>query len=158
MSSYQSSERETLLDSLAWIRQLIIDGCESLSDEQARTQLVKSKTTPLGIVRHLIAVEHYWFRYVLCGGAMSDDWLDGGDGDPEWDVNGLGVHPMLDAYRAAIHEVNSLIGNVDLDALSINTRRGEHVSLRWILVHMIEETARHSGHMDILVEQLHNQS
>lgn len=149
-------ERTVLLETLDWLRQLIIDGCETLSDEQARTSLVASKTTPLGIVRHLVAVEHYWFRYVLCDGEMSDDWRDGGDGDPEWDVAGLGVHPVLDTYRATISEVNSLIGNVDLDAMSINTRHGEYVSLRWILVHMIEETARHSGHMDILVEQLHS--
>lgn len=146
--------REALLHSLTWLRDSIIDQCEILTDEQARTKLVASKTTPLGIVRHLIAVEHYWFRHILTGGVMSDDWVNGGDDDPEWEVDGLSVHAMTAIYRDVIKECNSLIGNVELNAQSINLRDGEHVTLAWILLHMIEETARHLGHMDILVEQL----
>ena len=146
--------REALLHSLTWLRESIIDQCELLTDEQARTKLVASKTTPLGIVRHLIAVEHYWFRHILTGGEMSDDWINGGDDDPEWEVDGLSVHAMTAIYRDVIKECNSLIGNVELNAQSINLRDGEHVNLAWILLHMIEETARHLGHMDILVEQL----
>lgn len=146
--------REALLGSLTWLRESIAEQCELLTDEQARTHLVTSKTTPLGIVRHLIAVEHYWFRHVLTGGAMADDWIDGGEDDPEWEVDGLSVHAMTAIYRETIKECNTLIGNVDLDAQSLNLRDGEHVTLAWILLHMIEETARHLGHMDILVEQL----
>lgn len=146
--------REALLHSLTWLRDSIIDQCEILTDEQARTKLVASKTTPLGIVRHLIAVEHYWYRHILTGGEMSDDWVNGGDDDPEWEVDGLSVHAMTTIYRDVIKECNSLIGNVELNAQSINLRDGEHVTLAWILLHMIEETARHLGHMDILVEQL----
>ena len=146
--------REALLHSLTWLRDSIIDQCEILTDEQARTKLVASKTTPLGIVRHLIAVEHYWYRHIMTGGEMSDDWVNGGDDDPEWEVDGLSVHAMTTIYRDVIKECNSLIGNVELNAQSINLRDGEHVTLAWILLHMIEETARHLGHMDILVEQL----
>jgi uncharacterized damage-inducible protein DinB len=146
--------REALIHSLTWLRESVIEQCELLSDEQARTHLVESKTTPLGIVRHLIAVEHYWFRFILTGGEMSEDWIDGGDDDPEWEVDGLSVHAMTAIYRDVIKECNSLIGNVDLDAQSKNLRDGHHVTLAWILLHMIEETARHLGHMDILVEQL----
>ncbi len=148
------SARTALIDSLNAFRGHIIDSCELLTDEQARTHLVTSKTTPLGIVRHLIAVEHYWFRHVLTGGPISDDWINGGDDDPEWEVEGLSVHAMTAIYRDAIAECNSLIGNIAMDASSKIEHHGEHVTLAWILLHMVEETACHLGHMEILVEQL----
>lgn len=153
-SDSQHGERALALDHLDWSRQLIIETCSHLTDEQARLKLVASKTTPAGIIRHLIAVEQYWFRYILTGGVAADDWIDDPDDDPEWEVDGLSLQALLAQYRETIRESNLLIGNVDFDAISKRERDHGFVNLRWIVLHMIQENAQHCGHMDILVEQI----
>ena len=153
-SDPKHGERALALDHLNWSRQLIIDTCSHLTDEKARTKLVASKTTPAGIIRHLIAVEQYWFRYILTGGVPADDWINDPDDDPEWEVDGLSLQALLAQYRDTIHESNLLIGNVDFDAVSKRERDHGFVNLRWIVLHMIQENAQHCGHMDILVEQI----
>ena len=151
-SQPQHGERTLALDHLDWSRQLIIKTCSHLTDEQACLKLVDSKTTPAGIIRHLIAVEQFWFRYIMTGGVPADDWIDDPDDDPEWNVAGLSLHALLAQYRETIHESNLLIGNVDFDAVSKRESNHGFVNLRWIVLHMIQENAQHCGHMDILVE------
>lgn len=148
------SERELALGHLDYARELVVNLCAHLSDEQARIKLVSSKTTPMGIVRHLIAVEQFWFRYILTGGARADDWANDADDDPDWDVDGLSLQALIDTYNATCAESNSLIGNVDFSATAVHEWQGAFVSLRWIVLHMIHETAQHCGHLDILVEQI----
>ena len=153
-SQSQNDERTLALDHLEWSRQLIIETCSHLTDQQARLKLVASDTTPAGIIRHLIAVEQFWFRYIMTGGVPADDWIDDPDGDPEWNVDGLSLQALLDRYRETTHESNLLIGNVDFDTVAKRESRHGLVNLRWIVLHMIQENAQHCGHMDILVEQM----
>ena len=153
-SQTQYGERTLALEHLEWSRQLIIETSSHLTDEQARLQLVASKTTPAGIIRHLIAVEQFWFRYIMAGGVPADDWIDDPDDDPEWNVDGLSLQALLAQYRETIRESNLLIGNVDFDAVSKRESHRGLVNLRWIVLHMIQENAQHCGHMDILVEQI----
>lgn len=152
----ENNERTLALAHLDWSRELIIDICAHLTDEQARMELVASKTTPAGIIRHLIAVEQFWFRYILAGEAPADDWIGDPDDDPDWNVDGLSLQALLDQYRNTINESNLLIGNVDFDAQSKRESHHGSVSLRWIVLHMLHENAQHCGHMDILVEQITN--
>jgi len=147
-------ERELALGHLDYARELVVNLCAHLTDEQARTKLVESKTTPMGIVRHLVAVEQFWFRYILTGGEPADDWINDPDDDPDWDVDGLSLHALIDTYNATCAESNSLIGNVDFSATAVREWKGAFVSLRWIVLHMIHETAQHCGHLDILIEQI----
>jgi uncharacterized damage-inducible protein DinB len=153
-SQNQYGERTLALEHLEWSRQLIIETCSHLTEEQARLQLVASKTTPAGIIRHLIAVEQFWFRYIMTGGVPADDWIDDPDDDPEWNVEGLSLQALLAQYRETIRESNMLISNVDFDAVSKRESHRGLVNLRWIVLHMIHENAQHCGHMDILVEQI----
>ena len=150
----EHNERTLALGHLDWSRELIIETCAQLTDDQARAKLVTSKTTPAGIIRHLIAVEQFWFRYILTGGAAADDWIDDPDDDPDWNVEGLSLQALLDQYRNTIAESNLLIGNVDFDAVARRESHHGPVNLRWIVLHMIQENAQHCGHLDILVELL----
>jgi len=135
-------------------RELVVNLCAHLTDEQARLKLVTSKTTPMGIIRHLVAVEQFWFRHILTGGVMADDWIDDSGNDPDWDVEGLSLHALIDQYKYACAESNSLIGNVHFDATAKIEWHDYYVSLRWIVLHMIHETAQHCGHLNILIEQI----
>lgn len=152
--NFKQNERTLALAHLDWSRELIIETCAHLTDDQARTKLVTSKTTSAGIIRHLIAVEQFWFRYILTGGAPADDWINDPDDDPDWNVAGLSLQPLLDQYRNSITESNLLIGNVHLDAVAKRESHHGQVNLRWIVLHMIQENAQHCGHLDILVELL----
>lgn len=111
----------------------------------------------IGLVRHLTEVEAYWLRVVLldelgvpdyyCTPASPDGDFD--DVDPASCANDIG------AYDAELRRCRALAdGCIDLDKPVQGRRKGEPVNLRWILVHLIEEYARHLGHMDLLRQAL----
>ena len=124
-----------------------------LSDADAAKRLVPSLTTVTGLVRHLTDVERYWFRKVLLGEAAVPFRYSEEDPDGEFRVT---VTDSLDgelaAYSSALDEARMSASLFQLDDRARDLR-GE-VTLRWVLVHMIEETARHLGHLDLLREML----
>ena len=151
-----ADERVTLAGFLDYYRATILTKIDGLTDEQARTRFVGSDTTLLGIVRHLSEVERSWFRRRLRGEDAPPMYYS--DQDPDGDF-----HPGLDwtiAEAVATYERECDVSRVivadtaSLDELAVRPVEGygSGVSLRWILVHMIEETARHAGHADILRE------
>lgn len=105
-----------------------------------------------GIVKHLRWVEVAWFHQVL--GANSGNNRRQHDRASEFQVVPQDtVGGLVEDYRAACARSRSLAAPHDLDTVVPHYRMGE-VSLRWIYVHLIEETARHAGHLDILREQI----
>jgi uncharacterized damage-inducible protein DinB len=151
-----ADERVTLTGFLEYQRATILTKIDGLTDDQARLRFVGSDTSLLGIVRHLAEVERNWFRRKLRGEHAPPLYYS--DSDPDGDF-----HPGLDwtiALAVASYEreceVSRLItaDTASLDELTVETVRGygAPVSLRWILTHMIEETARHAGQADILRE------
>jgi uncharacterized damage-inducible protein DinB len=151
-----ADERVTLNGFLDYYRATILTKIDGLTDEQARTRFVDSDTTLLGLVRHLTEVERNWFRRRLRGEDAPPRYYS--EADPDGDF-----HPGLDwtiAEAVATYEQECAVSRVivadtaTLDELTVVPIRGYDapVSLRWILVHMIEETARHAGHADILRE------
>lgn len=143
-----AGEKETLLRFLEYLRESIILKVEDLDDESARVSTVPSGTSLLGLVKHLTVVELTWFQYVLAGLQTSFpvDAIEPTDT----------VASVVDAYRSTI-ATNTVIVDTydDLDGLCARAfRTPEPLSLRWLLVHMVEETARHAGHADILREQI----
>jgi uncharacterized damage-inducible protein DinB len=151
-----AGERVTLNGFLDYYRATIVQKIEGLSDEQARTRFVGSDTNLLGIVRHLAEVERSWFRRRLRGEDAPPLYYSKADPDGDF-------HPGLDwtvAEAVASYERECDVSRVivadtaNLDELTVTEvdGYGAPVSLRWILVHMIEETARHAGHADILRE------
>ena len=106
-------------------------------------------------MRHLAEVERSWFGNVLAGQDAPPIFFTDDDPDGDLDVTG-GGDPAADlrTWRAEVERARTLAAGLPMDTASTGLRRGEHVSLRWIMVHMIEEYARHNGHADLLRERL----
>ena len=127
---------------------------DGLDLDQATRRMVPSDTTLLGMVKHLAWVERWWF--VDCIGGGSPDYpftLDDIDADFRIEP-GDTVASILEEYATAVAEANAIITAAEnLDVTGQIEGRGAR-SLRWVLLHMIEETARHVGQADILREQI----
>jgi uncharacterized damage-inducible protein DinB len=146
--SLDADEKTTLTVFLDYLRDAVAAKVAGLTDEQARTPRVPSGTSLLGLVKHLTAVELNWFV-----------WGYAGEDVPLWDDDAPPVGPaaqLLAEYRAAVDRCNEIIAAcADLDQPGVRSLRETPApSMRWLLVHMIEETARHAGHADILREQI----
>ena len=127
-----------------------IDG---VSDTDLRRPMVPSGTTLLGLVKHLAYVERWWFRRVFLDRDVSFPWTDD---DPDADFrieDDETTEDIVRLYQGECEENNAVVRDASLDDMAKFEPRSEF-SLRWILTHMIEETARHNGHADILREQI----
>lgn len=137
-------------------RSLVRMKCEGLSDADAHRQLIT--TSPLmtmaGIVAHLRWVEYSWFHMNLAG--IPDEgqtpWGEGKHPDAEMFVEGTPLGQLLDDYDAECERSRAIAADYQLDDLEKESFGQGAVSVRYILIHMIEETARHLGHMDIIRE------
>ncbi len=153
-------ERETLLAFLDYHRQLLIDKASDLTDEQLHTRLPPSTLTLGGLVNHMALVEDDWFTSDMAGGELGEPWASAPwDDDRDWEFSSAQHVPsdeLFTRYRSAIDRSNTVIASIDdLETLSVKTGRDEQRwTLRWILIHMIEETARHCGHADLIRESI----
>lgn len=147
-------ERSTLLDYLRRYRITLELKCTGLDPEQlARRSVPPSTMSLLGLLRHLAAVEHYWFRIEMSGEDVSRLYRSGGDRDH--DFNGAVADPAVvaEAWETWRREVANAERVVDATA-DLGTRGVEGAQLRDVLVHLIEEYARHCGHADLLRERI----
>jgi uncharacterized damage-inducible protein DinB len=141
-----ADERTTLLDFLNYLRESIILKAKGLGDDELRRPLVPSGTNLLGLVNHLAYVESVWFQYLFAG---RDIDLPSDDFHPDANMSPTDV---IARYEVAIVESNRIAAETDLETLTRREYKGTHLSLRWILVHLVEETSRHAGHADIIRE------
>ncbi|EST31099.1 DinB family protein [Streptomyces niveus] len=131
--------------------------CEGVSEENARKALLPGSPlmTMSGVINHLRWVEYYWFQVVFLG---EEDRAPMTDEDPDREMRIAVDFPLtqlLDEYAEQSGLYRELVAGSDLDKQAQRTiRNGVHVDLRWIMHHLIEETARHNGHLDILREML----
>ncbi|MGK5642574.1 DinB family protein [Streptomyces sp. URMC 126] len=150
-----AGEREALESWLDFQRETLAVKCAGLDDEQARrASVAPSPMSLLGLVRHMAVVERNWFQRVFAGRSVPEPPPNGGfDLAP-----GDRLDEALAAWRAEVALGRELIADASLDdvgRLSPEEAKGlgsEEVSLRWILIHLIEEYARHNGHADLLRE------
>jgi hypothetical protein len=153
----RTNEREMLCGFLDWYRSVVEHKVDGLAMDDASRAMTATGLCPLGIVAHLAAVEVGWFEETFTGGAI----------DPMWDDHRSfrlrpndTVESVVSEYHDACTRSREIeTGAASLDGLSVreDPYRG-NVSLRWILVHMIEETARHAGHLDIIREAIDGQT
>ncbi|MET8542251.1 DinB family protein [Kitasatospora sp. NPDC004799] len=150
-----ADEAATLTAFLDYHRETLALKCAGLTDDQLRLRSVPpSNLSLLGLVRHLAEVERYWFRTVLLGQEFADGlyWTaENEDGDFD-DVDTADVAADLATWHAEVDAARRTAAGLPLDTVGKKPRRGEPVTLRWILTHMIEEYARHNGHADLLRE------
>jgi hypothetical protein len=143
-----SGEKAVLLAFLDYLREAVIGKADGLSDEAGRTAGVPSGTSILGLIKHLAVSERYWFAEIFSGANVPAP-------DFSMDVAADETTEQIIAdYRHAIERSNTIIESTgSWDTLSALAPRGRpNLSLRWVVVHMIEETGRHAGHADILRE------
>lgn len=144
-------DREVLVQWLDWQRATVRPKCEGLDDAAARRSLISTSPdlTVLGIVVHLTDVERHWMVGSVLGEPRNRE------PDPGWGRSALSLTAALDAYDDQCERSRAIVAAHDLDELERYVPDGlPAVSLRWILGHLIEETARHLGHLDLLRELL----
>ena len=149
----RADERDMLFGFLDWYRSVVERKVEGLALGDASREMTPTGLSPLGVVAHLAAAEVGWFKETFTGAAV----------DPTWDDHGSfrlratdTVESVLKEYRdvcAQSREIASRAASLDVLSACEDPYRGK-VSMRWILVHMIEETARHAGHLDIMREAI----
>ncbi|MFI5691220.1 DinB family protein [Kribbella sp. NPDC051586] len=155
-----ADERVQLIGWLDLQRSFVRMKCEGIAEEDAHRKVLE--TSPLmtlaGLVAHLRWNEWSWFQLNLMGVADTGQspWTEGGHPDAEMMVDDVPLAQLLDEYDAECARSNETIAVLPLDTVEQGpyAAKGEAASLRYILCHMIEETARHVGHMDIIRELL----
>ena len=141
-----AGEKATLVAFLNYLRRAMVSNVEGAPEPQVRAPGVQSGTSVLGLVKHLGYVERFYFL-----GEEVSDWS--ATFRPTSDDT---IDSVLSSYRQAVSEANSIIDTCgDLSEPTPRSARPQAApTMRWILVHMIEETGRHAGHADILREQI----
>ncbi|NED83924.1 DinB family protein, partial [Streptomyces sp. SID11233] len=148
-------ERSQLTTFLDYARDTARAKCEGVSPEHARTAPLPGSPlmTMSGVINHLRWVEHWWFQVIFLGGEDEGPWTDE---DPDREMRVAVDFPLprlLDAYAEQSARYRELVaGNALNQRAQRPIRDARHVDLRWILLHLTEETARHNGHLDILRE------
>jgi uncharacterized damage-inducible protein DinB len=150
-------EMDSLRAFLDFHRATLLWKLEGLSKEELTRPHVPSGTNLLGLVKHLAYVERYWFAVFFAGLDLPLPRFDE-DPDAEWRIGpDETVEQVVAAYRAEVERSRGLVAGASPDDRGrgkVVRRDGpaSNFSLRWIMLHMIEETARHNGHADFLRE------
>jgi uncharacterized damage-inducible protein DinB len=151
-----ADERTALTTWLDYQRATLLQKCDGLTGEQlARTSVPPSGLSLHGLVLHMLLVEWWWFDHIFTGSTTPEP-LPTGD-DPEWEFTHLVAEEALSDQARLVAQCEmsrSIVEAADnLDVLARSDERGT-LDLRWILIHMIEEYARHNGHADLLREAI----
>lgn len=135
-----------------------------VTPEQLRTQIPPSDLTLGGMLAHLAYVEDHWFTVMLLGEEDEVPWLEADWTDPDWDwrlVETLSPQQLRALFDQHVARSDTtlvrLLARDGLDQLSVRQShggQGGHFSLRWVLLHLIEEYARHIGHADLIRQSL----
>ena len=166
---YEGGEVATLLGFLDYQRATLEWKCRGLSDEQLRVALRPSSMTLGGLLKHLAGVEDSWFTEVVAGEPAVEPWASADfQADPEWtwhsaaSDSGEYLRALwtegVNRSRAVVQAQLSRGEEAALSQAHADWQLPDPVSLRWVLVHMIEEYARHNGHADLMRESIDGQT
>jgi len=150
----EGDERAMLLGFLRWQRETLELKCSGLDAAAlARRSVEPSTMSLLGLVRHMAEVERSWFRRVMAGQDAPPRFYS--DADPDGDFDGATSDPEVVAeawiaWRAEIVFADRFVAEAPSLDVTGNERGRGAISLRWVLMHMVEEYARHNGHADLL--------
>jgi uncharacterized damage-inducible protein DinB len=148
---FTGDEKTSLHVSLDRHREAVLWKLEGLDDASLRRPMTPSGTNLLGLVKHLAAVEYAWFCQTF---GRRTEPLPFSDEEPNVDMrvtSDESTQDILEFYARARAAADRVIDEVDLDETG-TAWFGDAVSMRWVLLHMVEETARHAGHIDIVRE------
>jgi Protein of unknown function (DUF664) len=155
------SERDLLTAFLDFQRETVLLKTDGLTGEQLAHTLPSSSLTLGGLLNHLALVEDSWFPVRFAGHPDHQLWAGvDWDADPDFEfrtATDLAPEELRARYAEACARSRAVVAAAaSLDDLSVGTssRTGNRWDLRWVLLHMIEETARHAGHADLLREAI----
>lgn len=150
--------KELLLGFLDYYRSVIIRKFEGLPDAELRTSRLPSGWTPLELLKHLVFMEQRWLRWGFCAERLPDPHGDE-DQAGRWHTgSGDTAAGLMAALRAAGEQTRTIVAGAELADLSTPGGRFSdsdprpRPTLAWILVYVLQEYARHAGHLDIARE------
>ena len=147
-------ERSTLLVMLDFVRDTAVFKVNGMNEDNFHRAPIGTSplTNPASLLNHLRWVEAYWFEEVMAGTDIDAPWT-AEDPDGEMTIaQRMSLHEVLAGYAAQRELSNAVIAARDLDDLAVRNKGKDPHNLRWIILHLIEETARHNGHLDLLRE------
>jgi uncharacterized damage-inducible protein DinB len=137
-------------------REALIDQVQGLSESEARSTPTVSALSILSILKHSAIWEGRWFQEIVAGRGSPEVWsqVESEDEDPTfWLSEEDTVESVVAYYREPMAVADEIVASIDLDtpcAWNVSAHR----NLRWVVLHLIEETARHAGHADIIRETI----
>ena len=154
-----ADERTTLTQFLDLYRRRVIARFSALSDrESGAASLPATRLTPGGVVKHRAHMEDHWFTVRIGAGELAEPWASAPfTSQPDWDFESAvedTVEQLAALYQAACNRSRAVVAPIpDLDTRASHPSFGRGpVTLRWALVHMLEETACHEGHLELLTD------
>ncbi|MFJ7907416.1 DinB family protein [Kitasatospora sp. NPDC096204] len=153
-----ADERTAIVGWLDLQRKILRWKCEGLSEEDAHRSVLPSSPamTMAGLVSHMRWTEHLWLEVLFLGGdEKQNPSFDRSDEGADWRTGGRTLAELLAEYEAQCARSDEIVAAASLDDVGRHT--GYHsggANLRWMLIHLVEETGRHAGHADIVRELL----
>jgi uncharacterized damage-inducible protein DinB len=145
---------------LDYHRATLVGKVSGLDRDGWRATVGASELTLAGLVKHAALVEDHWFTGILAGREDPEPWASAPwDDDRDWEFHTApddDPEYLIGLYAEACERSRAAVAEVgDPEGLAVRTfSDGRAVSLRWIMLHMLEETARHNGHADLLRESV----
>ncbi|MGA5169965.1 MULTISPECIES: DinB family protein [Streptomyces] len=153
---FEADERTQLVGWLDLQRSIVRWKCEGLAEQDAHRAVLPHSPhmTVAGVLSHLRWVEHTWFEVLFLGGpAVGPQFAD--DEDLDMKVEGVPLARLVEEYERQCAVSNEIVAAHALDETGRHPDfRSARANLRWMLIHMVEETARHAGHLDAMRELL----
>jgi hypothetical protein len=156
MNLSPGSEREALTAFLDKQRDILVRKIDGVADEDARKAPTASSLSLLGILKHCALWERRWFQVIFAGRSFPGEWPEDSRG---WRHHDFEVGPQdtvagwLAYYREQVEESRRVMSGHGLDTPCARQKDSD-LNLRWVLLHHIEEVARHAGHADIIRETI----
>ena len=159
----QGSEREQLLAFLDFHRATFAMKIAGLDAAQLDTRVAASEMTLRGMIKHTASNEDHWFGAVVGGVDEPEPWASAPfDEDPDWDWHSATsdtAEHLRDLWEASVERSRAALAGRDLDAPAARLHLGHaRFNVRWVVLHMIEEYARHNGHADLIREAIDGQT
>ena len=146
-----ADEQTMLAGWLDWHRTTLLHKCAGLTAEQLATASAPpSDLSLLGLVRHMTDVERAWFRRRFRGEEVESRY----PGGTSWNADPARAEADYAALIEEWEAARRAAAGASLEETFVHERTGQEVSLRWVMIHMIEEYARHNGHADLIRERI----
>jgi Protein of unknown function (DUF664) len=145
------AETSTLIEFLDAQRASVLDIISDLPGAALNSSVLPSGWTPIGLVEHLGHAERHWFQEIVTGSAGDLPWTDDSDVDAPF-ASGHDARDVIAFYRAQCRRSNEVLASTPLST-AVKVRHDDDVDfeirdVRRVALHVLEETARHAGHLD----------